>query len=89
MPQQIFCINRIDHTSPHYRITHVGWPGKKIPAAQAIRNIEQKLESYFVKPPGASHFVDVIVKYREGRPYLTTEADGDKQDNLLSLPECP
>jgi len=31
----------------------------------------------------------VIVASRNGREYLKTNPDSDREDNLLSLPECP
>ena len=31
----------------------------------------------------------VVVAYRNQRPYLKTEPDSDREDNLLSLDECP
>jgi hypothetical protein len=88
MSQQVTCITRIDHTSPYYRITHIGWPGKRITSDQAIQDIGKDPEAYFVKAKGQSHSVWIVIHLKDGKPYLTTEADGDKQDNLLSLPDC-
>lgn len=89
MSQQVTCITKTNRTSPYERITHIGWPGKKITSDQAIRDIEKDPEAYYVKAKGHSHSVWVVVRYKDQKPYLTTEADGDTQDNLLSLPECP
>jgi hypothetical protein len=87
MAQQVTCINRNTRTNPHERITHIGWPGNKISAEQAIRNIESGIQSYFVRVAG--HEVKIIVVERQGVKYLKTQNDGDSPDNLLSLPDCP
>jgi hypothetical protein len=55
---------------------------------EAINRIEKGTDSFYVEMP-AGHRVWVIVAQREGRKYLKTETDGEKPDNLLSLPECP
>ena len=89
MSQEVTCITKTNRTSPYERITHIGWAGKKITSEQAIKDIEKDPNTYTVKAKGASHSVLVVVRYKDQKPYLTTEADGDKQDNLLSLPQCP
>lgn len=55
---------------------------------EAIALIESgKAEFYVDRPEG--HTVEVIVALsREGHKYLKTEADGEKPNNLLSLPTC-
>jgi hypothetical protein len=55
---------------------------------EAINRIEKGTDSFYVERP-EGHRVWVIVAQREGRKYLKTETDGEKPDNLLSLPECP
>jgi hypothetical protein len=55
---------------------------------EAINRIERGIDSFFVERP-EGHRVAVIVAEREGRKYLKTETDGEKPDNLLSLPDCP
>jgi hypothetical protein len=55
---------------------------------EAINRIEKGTDSFYVERP-AGHRVWLIVANREGRKYLKTETDGEKPDNLLSLPECP
>lgn len=55
---------------------------------EAIKRIKQGLDKFFVERP-EGHKVWVIVAEHEGREYLKTEADGEKPNNLLSLPECP
>jgi hypothetical protein len=90
---QIQCINKLDRPNPHERITHVGghtdkrW---KITQKEAIAFIENKEWKFWVKPPQATDSVWVVVGVsRYGNKYLKTENDGEDQNNLLSLPECP
>lgn len=56
--------------------------------AEVIERLESKSNSFYVERP-TGHVVDLIVAEREGRKYVKTEADGEKPDNLLSLPTCP
>ncbi|MEO1122365.1 MAG: DUF3892 domain-containing protein [Pseudomonadota bacterium] len=52
----------------------------------AIRDVELDPHSYYTAVNGRS--VWVVVRVRNGRKYLKTEADGANENNLLSLPEC-
>jgi hypothetical protein len=90
---QIKCISKLDRPNPHERITHVGgytdkrW---KITQQEAIDFIESKEWRFFVRPPGEPESVWVVVAVsRYGHKYLKTAADGENENNLLSLPECP
>lgn len=90
---RVQCIRKSDRLNPWERITHIGGINTDqsrwlLVQVQAIEGIEAKRWSFFVYAGG--HEVEVIVKIsRFGYKYLTTEADGDQPDNLLSLPECP
>ncbi|MHB1957873.1 MAG: DUF3892 domain-containing protein [Acidobacteriaceae bacterium] len=54
---------------------------------EAINRIEKRIDNFYVERP-EGHRVKVIVAVHEGRKYIKTEADGEKPDNLLSLPHC-
>lgn len=89
---QIKCINKRDRPNPHERITHVGgftdkqW---KITQDEAIAYIEDTDGwNFWVSVGGKSVWV-VVAKSRFGNKYLKTQDDGEEQNNLLSLPECP
>ena len=92
-------IRKPDRFSPHEHITHVGnvstsgntstvnwiWTREKV-----ISSIEEKSNTFFVKDVISGKRSEVGVIYPgEGRlPYLRTYADGDWNNNLLSLPQC-
>jgi len=85
---QITCINKQDRPNPWERITHVGGRDWKLTQQDTIAHIEAGRHSFFVSKNG--HRVDVVVREsRFGNKYLTTEPDGESQNNLLALPECP
>jgi hypothetical protein len=89
---QITCISKPNPESPHEHITHVGNPagGWKWPREQVIASIDAKTNTFYVIDPFNSKRADVGVVRPSGRPaYLRTYADGDWNDNLLSLAQCP
>lgn len=93
MAVQIRCINKDDRYNPYEAITHVGGKnpdgGKwRLTSQEAIEAIEGSKYNFYVENP-ADDRVEVIVAISPyDNKYLKTEADGDKPNNLLSLPEC-
>ena len=87
---QVTCINKPDRDSQHDRITHLGGPTWKWSAQQVIDSIEAKTNTFYVLD-AAGHRSNVgVVRLSDGRAhYLRTHADGDWNNNLLALPECP
>ena len=89
---QITCIRKPDRFSRHEHITHVGnnrgnwmWPRE-----QVIKSIDDKTNTFYVLDPVTGQRSDVrVVRPTDGRaPFLQTFADGDWNNNLLSLAEC-
>jgi hypothetical protein len=86
-------IDKPDRFDPHERIRAVGgiepdgthW---RLTQEEAIAAIEDGELSLYVEAP-AGDVVRVVVARRRGRKYLKTEADGDRPNNLLSLPDFP
>lgn len=89
---QITCITKPDPQSPHEHITHVGNPsaGWKWTREQVISSIDAGTNTFYVTDPNNGKRSNVAVIRPSGRaPYLRTHADGDWNDNLLSLNQCP
>jgi hypothetical protein len=87
---QVTCITKPNPQSSHEHITAIGGTGGggwKLLAADAIRRIENKTDSFYTLV-GGKRAVVAVVKEQNGREYLRTHADGQWNNNLLSLPQC-
>ena len=85
--RQVTCINKADRPNPWERIRNIGGAWGKRDQQSAVRDIESRLHTYYVRRNG--HEVEVVVAVsRYGNKYLKTEADGEAPNNLLALPEC-
>jgi hypothetical protein len=90
---EIKCITKPDRFSTHEHITHVGNPYAnppwKWPREDVIVSIETGTNTFYVVDPltGKRSIVGVV-RSVEHAPYLRTYADGDWNNNLLSLPQC-
>jgi len=84
---QVTCINKRHHQNPHEGITHLGGGGWRWTRQEVIASIEAKTNTFytFVNAKRA----DVGVVNGPNGKYLRTHADGQWNDNLLALPECP
>jgi hypothetical protein len=89
---QLTCIDKPNLNSPHEHITHVGnIAGKwKITRELAIRFIESGEHTFHVVDPnnGKRAYVGVVRGEGNKAPYLKTHADGQYNNNLLSLSQC-
>jgi hypothetical protein len=88
---RVTCITKPHPESPHEHITHLGNPhaGWKLTREEVIRRIEAGTDTFFVIDPYNGKRSDVGVVRPSGHaPYLRTYADGDWNDNLLSLNQC-
>lgn len=89
---RVTCIDKPDPQSPHQHITHLGNPaaGWKWTREQVMASIEAGMNTFFVLDPDNGKRSDVgVVRPAGGMPYLRTHADGDWNNNLLSLNQCP
>ena len=88
---QVTCITKPHPQSPHEHITHLGNPqvGWKWTREDVIRSIDAGTNTFFVVDPYNRKRSEVGVVRPAGRaPYVRTHADGDWNDNLLSLNQC-
>jgi hypothetical protein len=89
----VICITKPNPTSAHEHITHIGGPGGggwKLTREAAIANIDARTDTFHVVD-ALGHRSEVgIVDPGNGRArYLRTYADGDWNNNLLALRQCP
>lgn len=89
---QVTCITKSLPQGNHEHITHLGdilgsW---KWTREAVIQSIDNKTHTFFVLDPSTGERSDVGVVRPQGQPaYVRTHADGDWNDNLLSLSPCP
>jgi hypothetical protein len=88
---QVTCITKPYPQSPHEHITHVGGAQWRWTREQVIASIDAKTNTFYVLDPRTGKRADVgVVRPRDGRaPFVQTYADGDWNNNLLSLDQCP
>ena len=89
---QITCITKRHPGSSHEHITHVGNPSANwIWTREAvIASIDAKTNTFFVVDQNNGKRAGVGVRRPHDKPaYLQTYADGDWNNNLLSLNQCP
>ena len=91
---EVKCITKPNPQSAHEHITHIGNPYAnppwKWPREQVIASIDGGTNTFYVVDPRSGKRSDVGVVRSPGRsPYLRTYADGDWNNNLLSLQQCP
>jgi hypothetical protein len=86
----VTCINKEPRDNPHEGITHLGGPGGsgwKWTRQQVIESINAKSNTFHTQVGGKRAYIGVV--QGPHGPYLRTHADGQWNDNLLALPECP
>jgi Protein of unknown function (DUF3892) len=89
---QITCIRKPHPQSAHEHITHVGNPhvGWEWERERVIASIDARTNTFYVIDPFTGKRSDVGVVRAAGKlPFLRTYADGDWNNNLLSLNQCP
>ena len=92
---QVTCITKPHPQSSHEHITHLGGPGGpggpwKWTRDQVIASIDARTNTFYVIDPYNGKRSDVgVVRVPGKAPYVRTHADGDWNNNLLSLKQCP
>ncbi len=88
---QVTCITKPHPQSAHEHITHLGNPGSWMwTREKVIESIEAKTNTFFVLDPANGKRADIGVVRESGKaPYVRTYADGQWNNNLLSLNQCP
>lgn len=89
---QITCIRKPHPFSSHEHITHVGNPaaGWVWTREAVIASIDAGTNTFYAIDPRNGRRANVGVYRVSGKiPFLRTYADGDWNDNLLSLNQCP
>jgi len=89
---KVTCVTKPHPQSPHEHITHLGNPqaGWKLTREEVIRSIDARTNTFYVVDPYTGRRSDIEVVRIPGHvPYVKTRADGDLNDNLLSLNQCP
>lgn len=94
MARQVQCVNKQPRHDPFDRIKNISGVDNgarwKRTQPDAIQDVLRDPTSYYVMDRNVNTSVWVIVRTsQQGNKYLTTEADGESQNNLLSLEECP
>lgn len=84
---QVTCINKPDRDSRHESITHLGGAGWRYTREQVISYIEDRVHTFHTKATDGKR-AEVVVIDGQGGKYVRTRADGQLNDNLLSLREC-
>ena len=91
MDCKVTCITKPHPQSSHEHITHLDNPGANWvwPREQVIESIDAKTNTFYVVDPRTGMRSDVGVVRSSGHaPFLRTHADGDWNNNLLSLNQC-
>ncbi len=84
---QVTCINKQPRMDTHEGITHLGGPGWRWTRQQVIDSIKAKTNTFYTLVNGKR--ANVAVVEGSNGPYVRTYADGQWNDNLLALTECP
>lgn len=89
LDRQVFCISKGD--APHDDctcITHIGFGVEIITREEAIRRIDDWVDTFWVEDPMDRSRINVKVATRGSIRYLRTKDDDTDRDNLLKLREC-
>lgn len=91
---KVTCITKPHPQSPHEHITHLGNPTASTPwkwtREEVVASIDAGTNTFYVTDPRSGKRADIkVVRQPAKSPYVQTYADGDWNNNLLSLDQCP
>lgn len=84
---QVTCINKQPRNNTHEGITHLGGAKWRWTRQQVIDSIESKTNTFYTFV--LNKRADIAIVDGPSGKYLRTHADGQWNDNLLALAECP
>ena len=84
---QVTCIKKQPRNSAYEGITHLGGPKWQWTRKKVIESIEADANTFFTLAGGTR--ADIGVVNGPNGKCVRTHADGQWNDNLLALPECP
>jgi hypothetical protein len=87
---RVTCINKRNRQDTHEGITHLGGPGGggwKLTRQEVINSIRAGRDTFYTQVDGKR--ANIAVREGPHGPYVQTHADGDWNNNLLALDECP
>jgi len=84
---QVTCINKQPRQNAYKGIIHLGGSGWWWTRQQVIDSINAQTNTFYTRS-GTQRSEIGVVDGPTG-PYLRTYANGQWNDNLLALPECP
>ena len=84
---RVTCINKQPRQNPYEGITHLGGPTWRWTRQEVITSIRARTNTFHTLVDGKR--ADIGIVEGSNGPYLRTHADGQWNDNLLALPECP
>ena len=82
----VTCINKQPRNNAYEGITHLGGQSWRWTRQQVVESINAKTNTFYTLVNGNRG--DIGVVNGPNGPYVRTYADGQWNDNLLSLPEC-
>lgn len=83
---QVTCINKQPRDNPHEGITHLGGYNWRLTRQEVIDRINRRIDTFYTQVGGKRAYL-AVVNGPHGQ-YVQTHADGQWNNNLLSLPEC-
>jgi hypothetical protein len=89
---KILCTRKNSNPQAQPRVTHVGGANNSnlpwtLTVDEAIRTMELKQYNFIVVRDGRR--TEVQVAHADGRKYLRCACDGEGDDTLSGLPDCP